>query len=157
MEHLVGIGEYRFAEPPGVVITRGLGSCVGVVLYDSTRRWGGLAHIMLPDSKEFNNYANPYKFADLAIPALYKELNLKGCTKLQARIAGGAKMFAFTSERPGFDIGARNVLQVKRTLKDLGIPLTSEDVGGSWGRTVILDTQTGVVKVRTVGRGETQL
>lgn len=157
MEHMVGIGEYRVADAPGIVITRGLGSCVGVVIYDHARRCGGLAHIMLPSSKEFANFNNPYKFADLAIPALCTTLRQKGCVSLQARIAGGAKMFNFSSERPGFDIGARNADQVKQVLKDLGIPLLAEDIGGSWGRTVILDTQTGVTKVRTVGRGESVL
>jgi len=157
MEYLVGIGEYRVAESPGTVITRGLGSCVGVIIYDSTLRTGGLAHVMLPSSKEFSNFSNPYKFADLAVPALHRELCQKGCKSMRAKIAGGAKMFAFASDRPGFDIGMRNVEHVKKVLGELGVPLVASDVGGSWGRTVTLNTETGVTKVRTVGRGELEL
>lgn len=157
MEYLVAIGEYCVAESPSTIVTRGLGSCVGVVLQDRVLKIGGLAHIMLPDSKEFVTYTNPYKFADLAVPALLQELRSKGCDSVQAKIAGGAKMFAFSSDRPGFDIGMRNVEKVKSVLETLAIPLIASECGGSWGRTVIVDTRTGSVKVRTVGRGESEL
>ena len=157
MDYLVGIGELRSAESPDTVTTRGLGSCVGVIIYDRSRRTGGMAHVMLPNSKDFSNFTNPYKFADLAVLALHRELCLKGCRSMQAKIAGGAKMFAFASDRSGFDIGMRNIEQVKRMLSELGVPLVASDVGGSWGRTVILNTETGITKVRTVGRGESEL
>ena len=157
MDYLVGIGEYRIADAPGTVTTRGLGSCVGVIIYDRSLRTGGMAHVMLPNSKDFSNYTNPYKFADLAVPALHHDLYVKGCRAMQAKIAGGAKMFSFTSDRPGFDIGMRNIEQVKRLLNELGVPLMASDVGGSWGRTVILNTETGTTRVRTVGRGEAEL
>lgn len=154
MEFPVGIGEYRVAESPAVIVTRGLGSCVGVVLYDPVNRIGGLAHIMLPSSQEFSTYNNPYKFADLAIPALISDMRNKGCRALQARIAGGARMFAFGTDRPGFDVGNRNTAQVRSTLQKHSVPIVAEDVGGNFGRTVTLETDTGVVRVRTVGQGE---
>ncbi|KAF0195853.1 MAG: chemotaxis protein CheD [Bacillota bacterium] len=157
MDYLVGIGEYRIADAPSTVTTRGLGSCVGVIIYDCSRRAGGLAHVMLPNSKDFSTFTNPYKFADLAVPALHRELCLKGCSYMQAKIAGGAKMFTFSSDRSGFDIGMRNIEQVRRVLSELGVPLVASDVGGSWGRTVILNTETGITQVRTVGRGESEL
>ena len=50
MKQNVGIGEYRVARPPAVLVSLGLGSCVGVALYDPERKVGGLAHIMLPSS-----------------------------------------------------------------------------------------------------------
>lgn len=157
MEFPVGIGEYKVAESPSVIVTRGLGSCVGVVMYDPVSRIGGLAHIMLPSSQDFSTYTNPYKFADLAIPALINDMRNKGCKTLQARIAGGARMFALSSDRIGFDVGNRNTAQVKITLQKYSVPILAEDVGGSFGRTVTLDTTTGVVRVRTVGQGERAL
>ena len=154
MEYHVGIGELRAARAPSTIITRGLGSCVGVMLCDFGQGVGGLAHVMLPRSSEFTSFTNPYKFADLALPALLEELRALGGRNFKAKLAGGAKMFAASTERAGFDIGLRNVEQVRLTLRQLAIPIANEDVGGSVGRTVTLDTATGVVKVRTVGRGE---
>src|SRR5699024_11905725 len=42
----------NFVKAPNIIRTSGLGSCVGVVVYDLARKTAGLAHIMLPDSKQ---------------------------------------------------------------------------------------------------------
>ncbi len=155
MEVLVGIGEYRVANPPSWVVTRGLGSCVGVTIYNSIGRVGGLAHVMLPSSKDFRSFTNPYKFADLAVRALYNEVRRNGGPQgLQAKLVGGARMFSYRNEAAGFDIGTRNVLEVRNALAQLGVRVIAEEIGGSWGRTAILDVATGQVLVKTVGKGE---
>ncbi|MBT9135730.1 MAG: Chemoreceptor glutamine deamidase CheD [Firmicutes bacterium] len=154
MDYYVGIGELCVARAPSTIVTRGLGSCVGVVLHDINRSVGGLAHIMLPSSTDFTSYTNPHKFADLAIPAMHEQLQQLGGRNFKARIAGGAKMFATISERAGFDVGFRNVERVRQVLRQLGIAIVNEDVGGSVGRTVTFEVSTGSVKVRSVGRGE---
>jgi len=157
MEYPVGIGEYRVAMPPGILVTRGLGSCVGVILHDTTLRIGGLAHIMLPNSRDFANFNNPFKFADLAIPALVAEMRVLGARSLAARLVGGARMFPNGASRSGFDIGERNALQARVILSSFIIPVVAEDVGGSVGRTVLVDVSLGSVRVRTAGRGERNL
>lgn len=93
----VGIADLNFVLPPGTIITIGLGSCVGIALYDSTKKIAGLSHIMLPDSTQFKNNNTPMKFADTAIPILIDKLIEAGCLKssLKAKIAGGASMFNF--------------------------------------------------------------
>ena len=53
-EIIVGIGEIQLGYKDDLLISLGLGSCVGVVLYDELNKIGGLAHVMLPDSNEFN-------------------------------------------------------------------------------------------------------
>lgn len=157
MEYPVGIGEFRVAVAPGVLVTRGLGSCVGVVLHDADVRLGGLAHIMLPNSRDFTSFNNPYKFADLAIPAVVAEMRARGARMLRARLVGGARMFANGVTRAGFDIGDRNTLEVRRILSSLSVPVIAEDVGGCFGRTVLLDVAQGKVMVRTAGHGEKTL
>ena len=90
------MAEYKAAKSPATLITLGLGSCVGVVLYDSLTKVGGLAHVMLPDSnlsskKEYN----PGKFADTAIDALIQDMLGLGVDRsnIISKIAGGAQMF----------------------------------------------------------------
>jgi chemotaxis protein CheD len=160
MELLVGIGEYQLGQSTGKIITRGLGSCVGVTLWDELSRVGGLAHIMLPSSEDFSSFNNPNKFADLALPALCRDLRHRVGGRrlaLRAKLAGGAKMFAFKSDRPGFDIGQRNVLVIREILSALSIPVVADDTGGNYGRTMILDLSSGKVVVRAVGKGEMML
>ncbi len=157
MEYPVGIGEYRVVVAHGILVTRGLGSCVGVIVYDADLRMGGLAHIMLPNSRDFTSFTNPYKFADLAIPAIIAEMRARGARLLRARLVGGARMFANGVTRAGFDIGDRNAAQARQILSSLAVPVVAEDLGGSVGRTVLLYVTQGRVMVRTVGHGEKTL
>lgn len=151
----VGIADLKVAKVPDRLITIGLGSCVGIALIDKVSGVGGLAHIMLPDSTKFNKVNNDIKFADLAIPILINKMRDMGANirNLRAKIAGGASMFNFSDSKINMDIGDRNSKAVKEILRSFSIPLDSEDVGGTKGRTITFDTLTGELYVRTVGEG----
>ncbi|OBR95032.1 MULTISPECIES: chemotaxis protein CheD [Clostridium] len=151
----VGIADMNTASSPDRIITIGLGSCVGIALYDKEKCIGGLAHIMLPDSTQFTNTKNPMKFADLAIPILIKKLEALGVNKrnLKAKIAGGASMFNFSDKSVVMNIGSRNGEAVKSILREYSISILAEDLGGNKGRTMIFDTHDGGVKIKTVGIG----
>ena len=151
----IGIADLNVTSSPNRLITVGLGSCIGITLYDKIKKNGGLLHIMLPDSTQFSNVTNPLKFADLGVPILLKQILDMGSQKrdIVAKIAGGASMFNFSDKSMIMDIGNRNAIAVKRALQELKIPLLSEDTGGNKGRTVILHTENGNVQIRTVGLG----
>lgn len=139
----VGIADYKISKAPNRLITLGLGSCVGICIYDKFSDIGGLAHIMLPDSRQFQKVTKVEKFADLAIPQMVKDLLKKeSCQKgFVAKIAGGASMFQFPDKNLTMDIGKRNIIAVRKTLEQLKIPILAEDVGGNSGRTMILDLE----------------
>jgi chemotaxis protein CheD len=149
----VGIADMNTAFSPDKIVTIGLGSCIGIALYDSKLKIGGLAHIMLPDSTQFNKISNPLKFADLAIPLLIEDMEKLGSKKsnITAKIVGGASMFTFADNKMNMDIGNRNSISVRNILNRFSIPLLSEDIGGNKGRTMIFDTSTGVVQIKTIG------
>jgi len=155
----VGIADLNVAYSPDKLITVGLGSCVGIAIYDKNVALGGLAHIMLPDSSQFNKITNEIKFADLAIPILVEDMIKKGAKlkNMRAKIAGGASMFNFSDKNIVMDIGNRNGIAVKNALKSLSIPIVAEDIGGNKGRTLIFDTASGVLAIRTVGMGTTEI
>lgn len=149
----VGIGDYKISSAPSRIMTIGLGSCIGIAIYDRSKNLGGLAHIMLPDSNAFTKLTNPLKFANLAIVIMVEEL-IKGgaCLRnLTAKIAGGASMFDFGDKAVNMDIGYRNGIAVKETLILLKVPLLSMDIGGNKGRTIIFDTNDGVLYIKTAG------
>jgi chemotaxis protein CheD len=155
VEVKVGIADINTVFSPGRLITIGLGSCVGIALYDKVCGIGGLAHIMLPDSRQFSNVTNPLKFADLAVPILLQKIEAQGGSKrnIKAKICGGASMFNFSDKSMVMDIGARNSAAVKVALAEIGIPVISEDIGGNKGRTMIFDVASGIVQIKTVGCG----
>jgi len=149
----VGIAGYRVSRSPNRLVTLGLGSCVGICIYDSYTRIGGLLHIMLPDSTQFGEVKKPGKFADTGIPALVKEIVLQGglLPRLSAKLAGGAQMFSGADNTSALNIGTRNIAASREALARLGIRIAAEDVGGGQGRTIFFDLNTGQVIVRTMG------
>lgn len=150
----VGIADLNLVSPPGKIMTIGLGSCIGISLYDRVKKVAGLAHIMLPDSTQFKSIPQPLKFADLAIPILIKEMEQSGCNKrnIVAKIVGGASMFNFSDKSMISDIGKRNAESVKKVLDKERIPIVGEDVGGNKGRTMIVDSNDGTVIIKIVGQ-----
>lgn len=159
MEVKVGIADLNTVFTPGKIMTIGLGSCIGIALYDKRMGLAGLAHIMLPDSEQFSNITNPLKFADLAVPMLVEKMIGQGAQKrnLIAKIAGGASMFNFSDKSMNMDIGARNGVAVINALNKLQIPIIAKEIGGNKGRTMILDASNGVVQIRTVGIGTKEI
>lgn len=150
------MAEYKTAKSPSILVTLGLGSCVGVALYDKTRKVGGLAHVMLPDSSlSRKKQYNPGKFADTAIKALVDEMEKMGANpkNIESKIAGGAQMFKVKSENSIMQIGKRNIVAVKKQLMLLGIEIVAEDVAGDYGRTVELHCKTGDFTIKSIGRG----
>ncbi|NLK43010.1 MAG: chemotaxis protein CheD [Tissierellia bacterium] len=152
----VGMADLNVTKAPDQLTTLGLGSCVGITLYDGVNKIAGLAHIMLPSSKEIKNNDNKAKFADTGIEELIKSMVAIGANKnnLVAKIAGGAQMFNFNSNNHMLKIGERNVVATKEKLKELNIRIVSEDTGGNFGRTIVLDSTNGSLYVRTIGHGE---
>ncbi|MDR1117345.1 MAG: chemotaxis protein CheD [Oscillospiraceae bacterium] len=151
---IVGMADLRVARDPDVLTTLGLGSCVGICLYDKAKKIGGLAHIMLPLSVNYPGQ-NRAKFADTGISDLINEMVKLGAgrTGLVAKIAGGAHMFA-TAGNDMLKVGERNSAATLEILRRLNIPILSNETGGSHGRTIELYTETGALKIRTVGFGE---
>ena len=149
----VAIGQWAVAAAP-VKIRTLLGSCVGVVLHDRVAGLGGLAHIVLPDSRGAVDH--PGKFADTAIPALINEINrqlqVKSRSRLVAKLVGGATMFAVGGKaNPAMNIGQMNQEAVERILADLHIPILARDLGGGSGRHLTLDTASGIVAIKVPG------
>ena len=109
---------------------------------------------MLPSSKEVKSNGNPAKFADTGIPELVRRLEKMGAirSRMVAKIAGGATMFAFNSKSELSGIGDRNVAATKQTLKEMNIPILAEDTGANYGRTVTFDPETGDYEVKAVGK-----
>jgi len=153
----VGIADLKLVKSPNTIRTSGLGSCVGVIVYDLSNQIAGLAHIMLPESSlSKQSDLNPYKYADTAINSLISMILEQGAVKLylKAKIAGGAQMFPNQLSNEVMRIGPRNVDAVLTHLHEYGIPVIASDVGGHNGRTIIFDPKTSDLKIRTVSKSE---
>ncbi len=147
---VVGVGDMAVSNSSTAIIsTFALGSCIGVVVYDSNRRAGGILHYMLPDSNLSPDKAklHPYMFADTGLNGFFKALQGVGVTRKNAviLIVGGASVI---SQNDLFRIGERNIVAVKRWFKDLNLNYRHELVGGINNRTVHLTNKDGSVQIK---------
>ena len=154
---VVGISDLNIAQKGDLLVTYALGSCVGICLYDPVTKTAGLSHIMLPTIADFSSSNTVReKFADTAIEILLQKMLNMGAQKLRirAKIAGGAQMFSNMNNMSLAGIGERNVIAVKQELLRLRIPVVAEDTGKDYGRTVFFDADEGIMKVKSVNKGE---
>ena len=148
----VGIADMKMAQGSGILITYALGSCIGLCFQDPRLRLGALLHIMLPLNMEAGR-TNPLKYADTGIRETLRQMEARGASKarITVKIAGGAKMFEVKGGNLG-TIGQRNIESVHTVLKQEGIRLVAEDVGGTVARTLMFDPVSGQGCIRSYGR-----
>ena len=148
----VGIADMKIAKGSGILITYALGSCIGLCFHDQRLNLGALLHIMLPLNMEAGR-KNPLKYADTGIRETLRQMEAKGASRgrITVKIAGGAKMFEVKGGNLG-NIGQRNIESVHTILRQEGIRLLAEDVGGNVARTLLFDVVSGQGCIRSYGR-----
>jgi chemotaxis protein CheD len=151
----VGIGQCVVSTDPKVsLVSYGLGSCVGVAVFDSVAKVAGLLHILLPEPGNPEVSASPLRFATSGIPMLLREVEAKGGLRKRLRVvaAGGSQMLGPLSQTGSIKgIGLRNIEVVKRTLQDEQVILVASDFGGVVGRTMGIIVASGATWIRTAG------
>jgi chemotaxis protein CheD len=155
----VGIADLKIASSPSVLVTRGLGSCLGIVVYEPFKKIGALAHPMLSCQEHCKIKNNPAKFVDSSIKVIIDEFKQRDCStvNLGVKIFGGAHVFTCLASDSVFNIGARNIEAAREIFASYKIKILAEDVGGNYGRTITFDLETGKVCVKTMFYGEREV
>ncbi len=154
---MVGMAEMAITcSAGGMLMALGLGSCIGLCAFDNNKKIAGLAHIVLPASG--GQCGSDGKYADTAIPALFRAMVAAGANERSIRFAvvGGAQLFVGASTGARLDIGPRNIEAVLTHLKARNATILAQDTGGNSGRTVTLFAD-GRVRLRTLGKTERDL
>jgi chemotaxis protein CheD len=156
-ETMVRMGELAASAVQGdVLVSLGLGSCIGLALVDRRLGVAGLAHVVLPSS---GGHAAPgsYKFADRAVPELIERVVAAGGRRpmLDAVLVGGASMFTVSSAT--LEVGQRNEAAVREQLAHARISVIAAETGGDKGRTIRVHVGPQRVTVREAGGKEAAL
>ncbi len=155
----VNIAEMKIARTPDILITRGLGSCLGITIYDPLKKVGAMAHAMLPDIDRAKVKSNPARFVNSVIRKMTEGLESSGGAKSRfiAKLFGGAHMFSFISADNILNVGQKNIDIALEVFKELGINVAVQETGGTFGRTIELNLEDGKVRVHTISQGEKDL
>ena len=152
----VGMADLNVCNAPEALTTLGLGSCIGACIYDPDTKIAGMVHFMLPDSTRIKNNENIAKFGDTGIRETVRRMEEMGAkrSRMVAKIAGGAKMFAISasSNLSSLNVGDNNTESAKQAFKELGIRIIAQDTGLNYGRTIEFYAEDGSLKIKSVGK-----
>jgi chemotaxis protein CheD len=151
-EIMVETGSLKVSNDSTALITSALGSCVAITLYDRTQKLGGMVHYILPVNPGGKKKA---KYADTGINLLLEKLLECNAKKkdLEAKMVGGAIMFEEFMDDIENSIGKRNIKKGKEVLKNLGIKIISQDIGGNYGRSVRFQLSNGNIYITSYKTG----
>ena len=151
------MGELIITDDPSEYCILGLGSCIGLYVYDSNYKLFALAHTALPNIKPYENIPNkgfdptmPAKFTDTVIKIVAKKFRDHGFKNgsLHAKIVGGGQIF----DNDVIRVGPKNLESARATLKEEGIKLENEVIGGKNGVSIIEFKNNGAVEVKKEGK-----
>jgi chemotaxis protein CheD len=146
---VVGVSIGQIAATSDKLMTlaiHGLGSCIGVSLWDPRARAGAMAHFMLPAGTADHL---PAKFIAAGLPRLVDAFTGAGGSMRHAQIKAAGGSAVLTLAAGGTEIGRRNIVALRAALASLGLQLSAEDLGGTHARTLGLSIATGELTVRS--------
>ncbi|GAB4325111.1 MAG: chemotaxis protein CheD [Dehalococcoidia bacterium] len=156
----VGIGQLAVSrDPEEALVAYGLGSCVGMAVYDPLAKVAGMVHVLLPSSDGRQpDEREPARFADTGVERLMALMQEAGALRgrLLVKIAGGAAVLGRANAEK-FKIGDRNVEAILDQLRRFDLRLAAQDVGGTQGRTLELHVATGRSFVRLASAAAKEL
>ncbi len=138
------------AEP--VIISTVLNSNVAVCIYSPSAKAGGMINFALPELPS-ENAADSLRYGNSAISALVQALETltnESRSTFTAKIIGGTTS---SSEKAPRDIGNANIRTANNILRNLGITIIAQDVGGSVGRKALFHVKSGRLQSALAGPG----
>jgi chemotaxis protein CheD len=136
----------RFATKEPLVIGTLLGSCVAACLYDEEARVGGLNHFLLAAPRYARSmpltHTDAGRYGIHAMELLINDMIKLGASRkrLKAKIFGAGSVLGLSAEDKFFCVSEVNARFIREYVKEEGIKLVSEDLGGEEGRIIRFHT-----------------
>jgi chemotaxis protein CheD len=145
-------GEFYVTRAKEIIVTV-LGSCISACVRDPVTGVGGMNHFMLPRSQHESHGSwagsegkdHSLRYGDFAMKRLLNEILKNGGRRenLEIKIFGGGRIIEDMS-----DVGSRNIAFIQKYIRDTGLRLLSDDIGGIYPRKVYYFPDEGNVRVK---------
>lgn len=151
-------GEY-YAARERVTMRTLLGSCVAACLYDPVNKVIGMNHFLLSNRRYARNIpvvlSEAGRYGIHAMELLINDMLKLGAKRanLHAKVFGGGSLYLISEVRDNFYcVGEVNVRFIREFLKNDGIPLVAEDLGGEKARVIHFLFDDYSVHVKKIGK-----
>lgn len=155
---VVGLGEIKISnQKDDILVAYGLGSCLGIAMYDPILKLAGMLHAVLPSCEPTVSQGDACsKYVCCGIDRMLELLLKQGAqrNRIIVRMAGGANMLATSTFSDIMNIGQRNIESARNKLDELHFKIAGEEVGGNIGRTVRFYVAEGRMAIRMMGGKE---
>ena len=131
-------GEYFTTDERKVILQTLLGSCIAVCFKDKYNHIVGINHFMLPGNPRAEKviYDKNSRYGINSMELVINSMMKKGARRenLEAKVFGGGKVMKWGLN----NVAENNIEFVLAYLKMERIPISARDVGGDYGRKVIM-------------------
>jgi len=133
-------GRVRIATAGEILKSSPIGSCVVVTAYDSKKRTGAMAHIMLP-GRAPEWFLEKMKYAADAIDEMLNQMLEAGtnANDIEVCLVGAGNVMQIEDDT----ICKNNIESITQILKEKNIPIKAQALGGTERKSVLLDTANG--------------
>ncbi len=140
--------ELLILKEPALVSTV-LGSCVAVTFVNRRTGLAAICHALLPASLS----DNCFKFVNCALAHMLAQFESKqiGRKEIEVKVFGGADMFLNAERSTSGTVGAKNIRAAFDFLEGAGLAVVSSDTGGTRGRKILFNSQSGEVWLKRLG------
>jgi chemotaxis protein CheD len=148
---IIKLGEVVFTKNPEKYNLLGLGTCIGVFLYDLKQETYMMAHTVLPKYSSHRTEIssdNLGRFTDLAIRLMVKKMVKEGSNKkdIRCKLVGGGRIY-----NDALDVGLNNIECARSILQEEEIRIVAEDLGGNDSRSILSFSKDGTLQIRKKG------
>jgi len=160
-ENLIGLnavylkpGEWYFGKN-SVLVKTVLGSCVTVTMLHPGSGFAAICHAIMPLCTE-NGVCNSHcensaKYVDCIVrrmAELFSHKNIKA-RNIQVKLFGGADTLSSVGRFiVPESVGTLNLREAMRSIEEVGLRVSTRDVGGTEGRRLFFNTRTGHVMIK---------
>jgi chemotaxis protein CheD len=139
----VHTGEVKAGGKDMILKSNAIGSCVVIAAYDSTKKVGALAHVMLPGAVPEGKTFQRTRYAADAIEEMISRMTHLAANKdgIEVCLVGGGNVL----KRKDDTISQQNIASVVELLNEKRIKIGAKAVGGTERRTVSLDVKKGTI------------
>ncbi|AUH52409.1 chemotaxis protein CheD [Chromobacterium sp. ATCC 53434] len=136
-----------------------LGSCVSIILWHPQERVGGMCHYLLAQRTGRRGETLSGRYGDEAMLLLLREILACGLPlqEFHTRLIGGASMLLSRERKLSHDVPSRNISMARAMVKQLGLRLQAEDLGGNCPRLVLFDVASGHVWIKQSQEAELEM
>jgi len=139
----VNTGEVSFGGIETILNSGAIGSCVVITAFDQVKKFGAMAHVMLPGTAPVKNQLHATRYAVNAIDEMLSQLKKLGIEKenIEICLVGGANVL----KRENDTIGKDNLDSVEKLLREKQLEIKAKAIGGFERRTVTFDIGEGCI------------